>query len=134
MKKCKTNFLVLVTILAMAFSLAACGGTKTVEDYVNSEEAQSQFSTLQKSLEGSGLSMKISAEGNKMIYTYTYESIEKSDDLVESLETAVAAQDSTFQATADGIKKEIDADSVSVVVEYVDCNGEMIYSKEYTAK
>lgn len=44
------------------------------------------------------------------------------------------AQDSTFQATADGIKSAVGVDTASVVIEYIDCNGEMIYSKEYTAK
>lgn len=134
MKKLTTNFLLLVTILAMAFSLVACGGNNSVEDYVNSEEVQSQLSTLEKSLEGSGMNIKISAKDNKMIYTYTYDNMEKSDELAEQLEAAMQAQDSKFQATADGIKSEVGVDSASVVIEYIDKNGEMIYTKEYTAK
>lgn len=134
MKKLTTNFLLLVTILAMAFSLVACGGNNSLEDYVNSEEVQSQFSTLQKSLEGSGMNIKISAKDNKMIYTYTYDNMEKSDELAEKLEAEMQTQDSKFQATADSIKTEAGVDSASVVIEYVDKNGEMIYTKEYTAK
>lgn len=134
MKKLTTNFLLLVTILAMTFGLVACGGNNSLEDYINSEEVQSQLSTLEKSLEGSGMNIKISAKDNKMIYTYTYDNMEKSDELTEKHEQAMAAQDSKFQATADKIKSEAGVDSASVVIEYVDKNGEMIYTKEYTAK
>lgn len=134
MKKLTTNFLLLVTILAMTFGLVACGGNSSVEDYLNSEEVQSQLSTLEKSLEGSGMNIKVTAKDNKMIYTYTYDNMEKSDKLADQLETAVAAQDSTFQTTADKIKSEVGVDSAIVVIEYVDKNGEMIYTKEYTAK
>lgn len=134
MKKLTTNFLLLVTILAMTFGLVACGGNNSLEDYINSEEVQSQLSTLEKSLEGSGMNIKISAKDNKMVYTYTYENMEKSDKLTQQHEAAMQAQDSTFQATADKIKSEVGVDSASVVIEYVDKNGEMIYTKEYTAK
>lgn len=155
MKKLTTNFLLFVMILAMTFSMAACGSKESttndisqtsqstsgksgqyssVEEYVNSEEVQSQLSSLEKSLEGSGMKIKVTAKDNKMIYNYTYDNMEKSDELAEQLEEAMQAQDSTFQATADGIKSEVGVDSAIVVIEYVDKNGEMIYTKEYTAK
>lgn len=173
MKKLTSKLLVLVMVLAMAFSLSACGGDdskvsttdqgttnegttnesttnessqsdsgsdkksdgySSLEDYVNSDEVQSAFSTLEKSLSGSGMSIKISAKDNMMIYTYTYDKTEKSDVLAEQLEKAMETQDATFQATADGIKKEVDVDSAIVRIEYIDCNGEEIYSKEYTAE
>lgn len=160
MKKFTSNFLLVVMVLAMTFSMAACGSKtddskesttndssqtsqstsgksseySSVEEYVNSDEIQNALSTLENSLKGSGMSIKISAEDNKMIYTYTYDSTEKADGMAEQLEKAMEAQDSTFQVTADGIKSAVGVDTASVVIEYIDCNGEMIYSKEYTAK
>lgn len=170
MKKSTSKLLVLMMVLAMAFSLAACGSKddasnsstttdnaatnessqsqgstdnksssssssySSVEEYVNSPEIQNALSTLEKQLEGSGMNIKITADGNKMIYTYTYEDTEKADGMAESLEQALSAQDATFQATADQIKKEVKVDSATVVIEYVDSKGEMIYSKEYTSK
>ena len=106
----------------------------SVEEYVNSPTIKNALSTLEKQLEGSGMNIKITADGNKMIYTYTYENTEKVDGMEESLEQALSAQDATFQATADQIKQAVNVDSASVVIEYVDSKGEMIYSKEYTSK
>lgn len=179
MKRLTSKLVVLMMVLTMAFSLAACGSKddasnssttndnatndnvtneattndssqsqssadkssssssssySSVEEYVNSPEIQNALSTLEKQLEGSGMNIKITADGNKMIYTYTYENQEKVDGLAESLEQALSAQDATFQATAEQIKEAVGVDSASVVIEYVDSKGEMIYSKEYTSK
>ena len=107
---------------------------KTVSDYINADEVKDVFSALEKSLEGSGMSMKISAEDNKLIYTYTYDEIEKTDEMANQLEESVAAQDATFQNTANEIKGYVESDTVTVVIEYLDCNGEEIYSKEYVSE
>lgn len=106
----------------------------SVEEYVNSPVIQNALSSLEESLKGSGMNIKISAEGNKMIYTYTYEDIEKVDGMEKSLEKELSKQDDTFQSTANQIKAAVNVDEASVVIEYVDSKGEMIYSKEYTSK
>lgn len=162
MKKFTSKILLLVMVLAMSFGLAACGsdddkktetatsgtnegsGTSadssgsssfdTIEDYLNSEDVKSALKTMEDALANSGMNLKVSADGNRMIYTYTYDKFEKSDDLVKSLETAMEAQDGTFQSTADQIKQQVNVDSATVVIEYVDSKGEMIYTKEYTSK
>lgn len=115
-------------------SSSSSSSYNSVEEYVNSPTIKNALSTLEKQLEGSGMNIKIKADGNKMIYTYTYENTEKVDGMAESLEQALSAQDATFQATADQIKQAVKVDSASVVIEYVDSKGEMIYSKEYTSK
>ena len=134
-------------VFVVSIGLVACGSEKnkqkdtkvgqeegksiydTVSDFLNSDESQKGFETLKKGLEGSGMNLEITAEDDKLIYTYTYENIEKTDEMAEQLES-MAAQDSTLQNTANGIQKCVNVDTVTVIARYVDCNGEEIYSKE----
>lgn len=134
MKKFTSKLLVLVTVLTMAFGLTACGGGyDTVSDYINSDEVQKELETAKKAIESSGMNLTVGAEGNKLVYTYKYDDMEKVDGMAEQLEAAMSAEDATFQEIADKMGKVVKESPVSVVIEYVDCNDEMIYSKEYTS-
>ena len=106
----------------------------TMTDYVNSSEVQDVLSTSNSQLSGTGMKIDITAEGNKMVYTYTYESLTKQDGMAESLESAMKSQDSTFQSTANTLKVVIKEANPTIVIRYVDCNGEVIYEKEYAAE
>lgn len=106
----------------------------TVEEYVASDMFQAQIATLTDSLEGTGMKMEITGEGNKLIYTYTYETITNMDGLAESLEAGMDAQASTFEATASMLKAAVKVDNPVVEVVYIDANGEEIYSREFTAQ
>lgn len=71
------------------------GSYETVEEYVNSDELQSQLAELKSSLSESGMSIDIKAEGNALIYVYTYETIAKADfddSMVQTLETGLDDQ------------------------------------------
>lgn len=134
MKKFTSKLLVLITVLTMAFGLTACGsGYDTVSDYINSDTVQKELETAKKAIEGQGMNLTIGAEGNKLVYTYKYDDMEKVDGMAEQLEAAMSAEDATFQNIADEMAKVVNESPVSVVIEYVDCNDEMIYSKEYTS-
>lgn len=106
----------------------------TMTDYVNSSEVQNVLSSLSSQMSGSGMKIEITAEGNKMVYTYMYESLTKQDGMAESLESAMKSQDSTFQSTANTLKVVIKEANPAIVIRYVDCNGEVIYEKEYVAE
>lgn len=135
MKKLVKRIAALAVVTVMGLSMVACGKKyKSVEAYVNSPEVQKIISDAESEVSGMGMKIEVTADGDKMVYTYTYENIEKADGMEEQLESAMSAQDSTFQTTANEIKKVVKADHPSVVIEYVDCNGEMIYSKEYVAE
>lgn len=155
MKKITSKLLVMVMVLTMAFGLAACGGDKkstttsgtggdsssstsstynSVEEYVNSAEVQSALKTLEQQQSGNGMNIKVTAEGDKMIYTFKYENTEKTDGMAEALEAAIETQDATFQNTADQIKKYVNVDTATVVIKYIDSKDEMIFTKEYTSK
>ncbi len=133
MKKLGKKIIALVAVAVMGLSMVACG-KQSVKDYVESKEVQEVLKTMQSQLSGSGMALELSADGDKMVYTFKYDTLEKQDGMAEELESRMSAQDSTFQSTANELKKIVKVDKPSVVIEYVDCNGEMIYSKEYIAE
>lgn len=134
MKKLGKKIIALAAVTIMGLSMIACGKKyKSVEAYVKSDEVQDALSQLEGTM-GSGMKIDITADGDKLVYTFKYETVEKQDGMAEQLESAMAAQDSTFQEAADEMKKLVKADKPSVVIEYVDKNDDEIFSKEYVAK
>lgn len=106
----------------------------SISDYLNDATVKEALSTMEKSVSGSGMNIKVTAEGDKMIYTFTYEKLEKTDEMAKQLEEGIKAQDATFQSTANQVKQYVDVDSATVVIKYVDSKGEEIYSKEYKSE
>ena len=170
MRKWTSKLLLLAMVLAMAFSLAACGTKKSdnketdqkenvtkqenqdedqseddkkgsslydsVADYVNSDAMQSALNSLKSSVQ-EGMSIDLVAEGdNKLVYIFTYETIAhtEGDGMTEALESAIGAQDATFQQTANSVKPFVGSDEVVVEIRYVDMNGAVIFSKTYTSE
>lgn len=125
-------FLMAVIVVA---GLAACGQRKeydTVADYVNSISSSDR--NYKRERPEAELDIKITADGDKMIYTCTCENLERSDELAEKLELEQAQEDVTFQNIADEIQKHVDVETGYVVVRYVDRREELIYSKNYTSQ
>lgn len=136
MKKVLAITLAAVCCLTLVFSLAACKGGSgkyaTMEEYVQSAEMQSQIASLQQTMEEQGLSMTITGEENKLIYTYTYLS-EVSDLVGDALESALQQQSSTFESVAETLKQAVDVDNPVVVVRYLSSDGTEICSMEFGA-
>ncbi len=132
MKKNFTRVIVCVLALACMLSLAACGSKMTVEDYVKSDAVQSQMDTLKGSL-GEGMDIDVSAEGNKLVYTFTFGNLDGVDTetLSATLESGLEQQKSTFETVASQLKEAVKADDVSVLVEYVTGDGTALASKEF---
>lgn len=136
MKKITSKLILVMMVLAMTCGLAACGSGKqfsSISDYLNSDQVKTALDTMKKQFEGQGMKIDVSADGNKMVYTFTYETVEKTDDLAQQLESAMAQQDARFQSNCEEIKKYVDIDKAYVVIKYVDSKGEEIYSKEYSS-
>lgn len=134
MKKLVKKIVVLAAVAAMGLSMIACGKKfSSVADYVNSDEVQKIIDETTAAYEGSGISVDIQANGDKMVYVYSVE-YENVDGLAESLESGIEAQASTFQEAANELKELVKADNPTVVVKYVDINGNEIYSKEFPAQ
>lgn len=108
----------------------------SVADYVNSDALQAMLNQVRSSLQ-EGIGIDIIAEGeNKLVYIFTYQTVAHvdGDGMADALAQAVGEQDATFQQTAESIKPFVSCDSVIVEVRYVDMNGAVIFSKEYTAE
>lgn len=162
MKKITSKLLLLMMVLVMAFGLAACGSDdkketttsgssqtqapdnkdsksggkmySSISEYLNDATVKEALSTMEKSVSGSGMNIKVTSEDDKLIYTFTYEKLEKTDEMAKQLEEGIKAQDATFQNTANQVKQYVDVDSATVVIKYVDSKGEEIYSKEYKSE
>ena len=147
MKK-SVKFLVCALVAVLALAFTGCGkkadavenGTKanglyaSIEDYINSDMVQDQMKTLMDSMEGSGMDMKMFAEGDTLVYEYYYTDIEKADGMAELLEEGLAEQASTFTSTATSLKTFIDVKNPKVEIRYIDCKGVLIYSKVFNAE
>lgn len=108
----------------------------SMEEFVNSEELQAQLEALKSSLVGTGMDVDIEADGSRLVYKYTYAEVEKSDEMVAALESGIESEKETFQSVVESLKDEVkvNVDELVVEVQYIDCNGEIIYSEEFTAE
>lgn len=81
-----------------------------------------------------GLDLKITGEGNKLIYTYTYATQLDEDGVAEQLKEGLNAQASTFEGVASNLKDVINVDNPVVVVTYLNKDGTVLHTQEFTAK
>lgn len=122
-------------LLALVFllSFAACGAKPTAEDYIKTDEVQSEIKALQDQVSGQGMSLDVTAEGNAMVFTFNVDAVEgvEADDLSGTMSAAMDAMSSQMESSANELKKVVDSDDASVKV-IVNYDGQEIYSKEYT--
>ena len=98
-------------------------------------EVKTQIDSMIDSLKGSGMDIEVTGEGNKLIYTYTFdEQIDASDAIKEALEDALSSQESTFQNVAKSIETEAKVSDPVVVVEYLNADGSELLVKEFKAE
>ena len=105
-----------------------------IETYVESEEVQSQLDEMVASIEEQGMKMEVLGEDNKLIYRYTFTNMEKQDGMAEQLEKAMGTQAETFTTIANSLETIVDVEDPMVVIEYLDVNGEEIYTAEFKAE
>lgn len=105
-----------------------------MKTYVESEEVQSQLEAMLASLEEQGMQMEVLGEDNKLIYRYTFTNMEKQDGMAEQLEKSMEAQTETFTMVANSLKTYVEVEDPMVIVEYLDANGEEIYTAEFKAE
>ena len=145
----KRIFAILLAIL-MIISLAACGESsdKTDSTSTASSTGAKKYATLQDymddpvnmkgidSVKESGqdvLEINIKADGSTMLYEYTYKTTFSADDLPsmkQSIEEAMASNDSTFTTLATNLQSQID-EKVNVRVVYRNGDGEIIFENTY---
>ncbi len=125
--------LALILAIAMITVFAAsCGGTKTVETYLESEEGKADIEKVEEMFEGT-LDVKVYAEGNEMYYDYSY--VTQYDDataeiLKETLEEGLEAQASTFETVVETMEEVVDGE-VTLTVIYRNADGTVLAEKSF---
>ena len=135
MKQKVSRVIVMALLLAMTLAVVGCGKKyDSVDDLVASDEMQSEMEEFKTTPNGSLMNLEIKADGEKIIYAYTLNQQVDPEALVESLEAALDEQKDAFSQAAKALKKEVKADNLSVIVQYLNNDGTEIYSREFTAE
>ena len=138
MKKTTLKTISIALVMTLMLSMTACGGNKdaALEKYFQTDEMQEMVQEAKDSVEGSGMSIEILAEGNTLIYEYTFEEDSFDDSMLdavkEQLVSGLESTASTFEGIASDLNDELKVENSTVVVRYL-YNGETLAESEYTA-
>ena len=132
MKKVITLVAAIMLLETSTLALAGCGGTKTLEEYVNSDsDVQQELSDLESSL-GNGGSITVKENNIELIYKYDQTFDEATATAMKpQLEQAMNSMESQFQGMIDDLKEDSGIDDVSMTIVYQDANGTELYSNTY---
>ena len=132
MKKVITLVAAIMLLVTSSLALAGCGGTKTLEEYVNSDsDVQQELSDLESSL-GNGGSITVKENNIELIYKYDQTFDEATATAMKpQLEQAKNSMESQFQGMIDDLKEDSGIDDVSMTIVYQDANGTELYSNTY---
>ena len=132
MKKVITLVAAIMLLVTSSLALAGCGGTKTLEEYVNSDsDVQQELSDLESSL-GNGGSITVKENNIELIYKYDQTFDEATATAMKpQLEQAMNSMESQFQGMIDDLKEDSGIDDVSMTIVYQDANGPELYSNTY---
>lgn len=125
------KLLVAVCCLVMCLSFASCGGSGagSMDKYISS--IQSQIESMKASLESSGMKIELVQRENSLVYRYQFTTdVGDTATVKEYLESEMEKQASTFEAGLKELKQKVSG-AESLIVEYVDKDGNVIFSKEY---
>lgn len=138
MKKTTLKTIAIALVMTLMLAMTACGGNKdaALEKYFQTDEMQEMVQEAKDSVEGSGMSIEILAEGNTLIYEYTFEEDSLDDSMLdavkEQLVSGLESTASTFEGIASDLNDELKVENSTVVVRYL-YNGETLAESEYTA-
>lgn len=137
MKKLFSCVLAVAMVFTVILAFTSCNSKsepKTIESYINTEEVQSQMTSLKQAATSMGATMDITGEGNKLIYTYTFNEDTNTEGYSEALKASLDAQASTFENLASSLKTATGVENPVIVVKYLDSKGEELASGEFEAK
>ena len=138
MKKTTLKTIAIALVMTLMLAMTACGGNKdaALEKYFQTDEMQEMVQEAKDSVDGSGMSIEILAEGNTLIYEYTFEEDSFDDSMLdavkEQLVSGLESTASTFEGIASDLNDELKVENSTVVVRYL-YNGETLAESEYTA-
>ena len=107
----------------------------SVKDYVESPDVQKELEAANQTVEAMGMTLKVTGDTSKMVYTYTYkQQLQVNDEVKNTLKTMLDGQKATFTAIANVLKSVVDVDNPSVVLRYLNADGTEILSQEFKAE
>ena len=133
MKGKKIFALVLSWLMGLVVMTGCSGKPKNVEEYLKQDGVMDEV----KDELGDTEELDIYGEDNTLVYTYTFaEYMDLSDPVmkelvVSTLEESMQDQSSVFEDIADQFKEEVQDQDVVVRVEYINSDGEPIYTCEF---
>ncbi|MGN0491219.1 DUF4854 domain-containing protein [Ruminococcus sp.] len=137
MKKLALSIVAVLVAITTVFGLTACGETpeQKLKSYIESDTVQEQISSMTSSFE-SILDIDVKAEGEKLVFDFTYKT-QIDDATLETvktqLETAFDSLASTFENMANQIKKEVGIENAAVIININNADGKNIVNLEYKA-
>lgn len=109
------------------------GKFATIEEMINSDLMKDTLESQLSSLEGSGISASLAADGNKLIYNFTIEDPNLAAAMdTATLESSLDSQASTFGSVASSLSAAVEVENPVIVVRYLDSNGNELASREFT--
>ena len=104
--------------------------TQALEDY-----AEENLRFAEEQMDGSGVNLELSVDGNSLIYTYTNETqMDNSDGSVTSqLDAAAESNADSFQSVVDQIAQDINQQDIQLKVVYLNADGTELGSYSYSS-
>ena len=104
--------------------------TQALEDY-----AEENLRFAEEQMDGSGVNLEITVDGNSLIYTYTNETkMDNSDGSVTSqLDAAAESNADSFQSVVDQIAQDINQQDIQLKVVYLNADGTELGSYSYSS-
>lgn len=113
------------------------GKFQSVLDYVRSDVMQERLTQLRTAQGSDTLSIDMGADGDRLIYSFTYKNLDGED--VDGLALALGsilegtAMSNSYSQLAASLTEAVAVENPSVLVQYLTPDGQLITSKEYTA-
>ena len=130
--------MVLVMVLSVAALTTSCGGTKTLEDYVNGDkEVSKQLNDAGEQFSNDAMKAEVIVKENTLTYAYTYTDTytkEQTKKMVPLFEKALEGYTATYEGIRDNLEKESEIEGVVVKITYYNGDGSEIYTKTYEKK
>ena len=102
---------------------------QNVEDFI--ANSQEEIDQMTADMEGSGMELKVVARGNSLAFIYQFQ-IDLGDTslLKDALEESLESMSDLFNTMLSSLKQSV-SNAESIIVEYLDMDGNVIVSKEY---
>ena len=133
MKKVTRILTSFVLCLSLCLSMAACGGKKEASSDGNNSalENQAQIDEMSSAMEGQGMKISVEVRGNSLAYVYQFTTdVGDAETIKSGLEQSMSAMEETFNTLLSQVKAEV-AETESMIVEYLDKDGNVLLSKEF---